>query len=187
MFNFKIYNGFIVFLYIFSFFLGAFVSNTLVESITKINEKNIFIIPVAVEILILTIIGITGKYLVVQNANIIALSLLFAMGLQNSLVTKISNAVVRTTHLTGLFTDLGIEMSQLLFYKSKEQREKLISTIRLRGRIIIFFFIGGVTAGLLYSQINFYSLLIPALLLAIGLIYDNLKFKILNWAKKKHA
>ena len=29
------------------------------------------------------------------------------MGIQNSFVTKISNAIVRTTHLTGLFTDLG--------------------------------------------------------------------------------
>ena len=38
---------------------------------------------------------------------------MFAMGLQNALVTKISNATVRTTHLTGLFTDLGIELSQL--------------------------------------------------------------------------
>ena len=32
-----------------------------------------------------------------------------AMGLQNSLVTRLSGAVVRTTHLTGVLTDLGIE------------------------------------------------------------------------------
>jgi uncharacterized membrane protein YoaK (UPF0700 family) len=42
------------------------------------------------------------------------------MGLQNALVTKVSQATVRTTHLTGLFTDLGIEFSQLFFTMKKQ-------------------------------------------------------------------
>jgi uncharacterized membrane protein YoaK (UPF0700 family) len=91
---------------------------------------------------------------------------------------------VRTTHLTGLVTDLGIEISQLFFYKTMEQRGKLISTIHLRVTIITFFFIGGVTAGLMYSKMKFYSLLVPAALLIIGLVYDSYKFKILKWARK---
>jgi uncharacterized membrane protein YoaK (UPF0700 family) len=169
-----------MFLYIFFFFLGAFVSNFLVEIMRTKNEKNIFIMPVLLEIFILLTIGLIGHYFYLEKPDAIALSLLFAMGLQNSLVTKISNAVVRTTHLTGLFTDLGIEISQLFFYKSKEQKEKLHSTIRLRMRIITFFFIGGIIGGLLYAQIKLYTLIIPALLLAIGLAYDNTKFKILR-------
>jgi uncharacterized membrane protein YoaK (UPF0700 family) len=36
----------------------------------------------------------------------------FAMGMQNSLVTRLSGSVVRTTHLTGVVTDLGIEMAR---------------------------------------------------------------------------
>ncbi|MBX5482970.1 MAG: DUF1275 domain-containing protein [Myxococcaceae bacterium] len=40
----------------------------------------------------------------------LAVALSFAMGLQNALVTQISGAVVRTTHLTGVVTDLGIEI-----------------------------------------------------------------------------
>jgi uncharacterized membrane protein YoaK (UPF0700 family) len=35
-----------------------------------------------------------------------------AMGAQNSLVTRLSGAVVRTTHLTGVVTDLGIEIAR---------------------------------------------------------------------------
>jgi uncharacterized membrane protein YoaK (UPF0700 family) len=38
--------------------------------------------------------------------------LCFAMGMQNSLVTRLSGAVVRTTHLTGIVTDLGIEVAR---------------------------------------------------------------------------
>ena len=165
-------------------FAGAFVSNTLVESIRKRSNKNIFAIPVTLEIAILMAIGVTGRYIYLQHPNIIATSLLFAMGLQNSLVTKISNAVVRTTHLTGLFTDLGIEVSQLFFYRTKEQQTQLKSTIRLRLRIIIFFFIGGVFAGYIYSLMHFYVLLIPALLLLTGMILDHVTFKTAHKEKK---
>ena len=184
MFNLRFYDGFIAFLYIFTFFAGAFVSNTLVESIRKRSNKNIFAIPVTLEIAILMAIGVTGRYIYLQHPNIIATSLLFAMGLQNSLVTKISNAVVRTTHLTGLFTDLGIEVSQLFFYRTKEQQTQLKSTIRLRLRIIIFFFIGGVFAGYIYSLMHFYVLLIPALLLLTGMILDHVTFKTAHKEKK---
>jgi uncharacterized membrane protein YoaK (UPF0700 family) len=79
-----------------------------------------------------------GDNFILAAPNVLAYLLLFAMGLQNSLVTSISNATVRTTHLTGLFTDLGIELSQLFFYKLKQQRERLISSIKLRFTIISF-------------------------------------------------
>lgn len=186
IFNLRFYQCIIFFLYIQFFLLGAFVSNTLVEIIDRRNAKNIFILPVALEISILVTVAILGIYLWQTHPNIIACLLLFSMGLQNALVTKISNAIVRTTHLTGLFTDLGIELSQLLFYKEKEQREKLRSNISLRISIITFFFLGGVSGGLLYTKMQFYSLLIPAAMLLIGLMYDNLKFRILKW-KKKHS
>lgn len=37
-------------------------------------------------------------------------ALAFAMGMQNALVTRVSGAVVRTTHLTGVITDIGLEL-----------------------------------------------------------------------------
>ncbi len=174
----------IYFLYILFFFLGSFVSNLLVEIISRKNERLIFIIPTILESIILLSIGLIGHKILAVNSNLIALSLLFAMGLQNSLVTRISGAIVRTTHLTGLFTDLGIELSQLFFYKTKEQRHRLTSTINLRLRIICFFFIGGIIGGIFYSYLDLYILIIPATILIIGLLYDNIKFKIIYWKRK---
>lgn len=171
-------DSIVFFIFILSFFLGAFVSNTLVEIVRKKSEKNTFVAPIVIEIIILYTIAIFGSYIINSSPNTIAIVLLFAMGIQNSLVTKISNAVVRTTHLTGLFTDLGIETSQLFFYKTPENKSKLIETISLRLTIISFFFIGGIAAGILYKYFGLYSLIIPPTLLALGLIYDNLKFKI---------
>lgn len=183
VFKFHFSESFIYFLFILFFFLGSFVSSLLVEIITTKSERFIFVIPTIIESIILFGIASFGHILVENNSNLIAFNLLFAMGLQNSLVTRISNAIVRTTHLTGLFTDLGIELSQLFFYKQKEQQDKLLSTIKLRLRIITFFFIGGLLGGIFYSYIVFYVLFIPATMLIVGLYYDNLKFKLLNWKR----
>lgn len=181
----KFQDAIIFFLLIFSFFLGAFISNFTVEWILSKGKKNIFNIPVIFEISILLTISIFGGYMVNYHPNFIAISLLLAMGMQNALVTKISNAIVRTTHLTGLFTDLGIEVSQLFFSPTETNRKKLLETIKLRLRIILFFFFGGVTAGIVYNYFGIVSLIIPSTLLILGLLYDiekinNLKMKIKN-------
>lgn len=177
-------ESFIYFFFIFFFFLGSFVSSLLVEIMTRKNERFIFVIPILIESLILITIAFFGYLLIPEYANLIAFSLLFTMGLQNSLVTIISGAIVRTTHLTGLFTDLGIELSQLFFYKAKKQKEKLISTIKLRLRIIIYFFTGGIIAGILYSRFELYTLILPASLLITALLYDSLKYKLIHWQRK---
>jgi uncharacterized membrane protein YoaK (UPF0700 family) len=168
-------ESFIYFLYILFFFLGSFVSSLLVETLARKKERLVYIIPAVIESMILFCVALAGNNIVIDHADLISCSLLFAMGLQNSLVTRISGAMVRTTHLTGLFTDLGIELSQLFFYKEKDQKDKLISTIRLRGRIIAFFFIGGVMGGIFYSYLRLNTLIIPAVLLVIVLFYDILK------------
>lgn len=177
-------ESFVYFLYILFFFLGSFVSNLLVEIISRKSERFIYIIPAIIESVILFALALVGHNLIPNNSNLIAFSLLFAMGLQNSLVTRISDAVVRTTHLTGLFTDLGIELSQLFFYKTEEQKEKLITTIRLRLRIITYFFTGGIVGGIFYPYTGLYILFLPAAMLIIGLFYDSLKFKLLSWRRK---
>lgn len=170
----------VYFLYILFFFLGSFVSSLLVETISRKKEQLVYVVPTVIESLILCVVALLGNSLITQNADLVACSLLFAMGLQNSLVTRISGAMVRTTHLTGLFTDLGIELSQLYFYKEKAQKEKLITTIKLRLLIIVFFFLGGIAGGVFYGYLQLYVLLIPAMLLVIGLVYDALNLKLNN-------
>lgn len=184
IFKLNFWNGFVYFLYIFFFFLGSFVSSYLVELISRKTERNTYVFPTSIEILILVLLGIFGGNLIAKNPNIIACSLLFAMGLQNSLVTKISNATVRTTHLTGLFTDLGIELSQLFFYKEPEMKQKLYSSIKLRLTIISFFFIGGIIGGIFYTKLHLKVLLIAGMALMLGLIYDNIKLKIVLLNRK---
>jgi uncharacterized membrane protein YoaK (UPF0700 family) len=180
IFKLNFWQGLIYFLYIFFFFLGSFVSNIMVEIVTKYNDRLVYIIPAVIESLILFSVAVFGNFLISQNPNLLAFSLLFAMGLQNSLVTTISNSTVRTTHLTGLFTDLGIELSQLFFYKLKEEKQNLISSIKLRLTIITFFFFGGLIGGIFYTTLNLYVLAIAGTILQLGIMYDYLKLKLIK-------
>lgn len=172
VFKLQFLQAFNYFYYVFSFLLGAFVSGFLIELTPKDKEEFSFVGPSVLEAGILSVLPFFGPLLVPDFSNLFACILLFSMGLQNALVTSISNSVVRTTHLTGLFTDLGIELSQVFFYKRKEQREKLFRSVRLRITIISFFFIGGILGGTVYSFIQLYVLLVAGLVLFIGISFD---------------
>ena len=143
--------------------------------------------PTTIESLVLLSIGLLSNVVDITYPDIIACLLLFAMGLQNSYVTKISNTIVRTTHLTGLFTDLGIEISQLLFPKSHPNREKLKSTIKLRIYIISFFFAGGLAGGFFYSKIDLKlnTLVFAAVVLLLSLLFDDFRYSLIR-AKRKY-
>ena len=182
--NFQFWRGTIYLLYIISFLAGSFASGLLIELVAKTKKLNIFVLPTLLEALVLLTVVIISHFSFVNSIDVIACLLLFAMGVQNSFVTNISNAVVRTTHLTGLFTDLGIELSQLFFPNKYIFRKKILSTIKLRLYIISFFFMGGLIGGYIYSRIAFYTLIFAVLVLFSGLIYDNLKFKMLLMRRK---
>jgi uncharacterized membrane protein YoaK (UPF0700 family) len=171
--------------FIFTFFVGSFTSSVLVELVRRKSDKNIFILPVVLESAILLFVAIFGQTLAARSPDSIAMLLLFAMGLQNSLVTKISSAIVRTTHLTGLFTDLGIELSQLIFYRAEKAQRVLRKTIELRFRIIIFFFIGGIAGAFAHQWWALQALVLPATLLVLELVYDSLRFTMRNLRRSK--
>lgn len=163
-------------IYIFSFLAGAYLSTFITEFFLRRGRSQSHRISIFIEAVILLVVGLTGRYLLARgwNGHFIAAVLLLAMGMQNSLVTIISDRVVRTTHLTGLFTDLGIELSQLHFYREREQQIKLKRSIRLRLVIILFFFSGCVIGGFLFMHLNWATLVIASGLLIVALVYDTL-------------
>ncbi len=172
-------DGFVYFLYILAFLSGSIVSGILIELVSRTKKLNIFVLPTVLESGLLIAVAVFSQSDIALSNNTIAYLMLFAMGLQNSFVTKISNAIVRTTHLTGLFTDLGLEIAQLIFERSKNQQRHLKSTIKLRLYIISFFFTGGTLAGLLHPQLKFGLLYVAAATLLIGLISDDLRFRMI--------
>ncbi len=88
-----------------------------------------------------------------------ALLAAMACGLQNAMATTYSGAVIRTTHLSGMFTDLGIGLGHALRGLPLQRRRLLLC-----GLIIACFLAGGIAGALLFSRIGYRALLLPATL-----------------------
>jgi len=167
------------FVFTICFLIGSFTSSFLAEYVSIKNPDFSHIIPITIEIIVLISVGVFGNQSGIEtlNGKLTAFFMLFSMGIQNSLVTNVSRSTVRTTHLTGLFTDLGIELSQLFFYKKPDEVKKLRTSIYLRLSIITFFFIGCFSGGFMYRFFEIKTLFVAAFFLMLAQWYDYLRLQ----------
>jgi uncharacterized membrane protein YoaK (UPF0700 family) len=104
--------GFTSFMMVAFFFFGAFVASVVVESSFFGRRSRAYAAALGIEATLLATFALWSRFLGSSNPRLQEVEALFlcvSMGMQNSLVTRLSGAVVRTTHLTGVMTDLGIE------------------------------------------------------------------------------
>ena len=85
-----------------------------------------------------------------------------ACGLQNAMVSTYSGAVIRTTHISGMFTDLGIFLGHTLRGLPVDSRR-----LRLCFLVITGFLCGGIAGAVAFRQFHNAALFIPAALTAI--------------------
>ncbi|TZF91636.1 DUF1275 domain-containing transporter [Cognatilysobacter lacus] len=79
-----------------------------------------------------------------------------ACGLQNAMTTSFSGAVVRTSHVSGMFTDLGIALGHALRRAPVQPRRLLLCSVVIAG-----FFAGGLAAAALYARVGYGALWLP--------------------------
>src|SRR5690606_18050987 len=120
------YQAAVVLLWIMLFFLGSFTANLLIIHGNKyIGRYWAHATPLILETLCLLVVGFyLQQYYqeTLQETESLIMLMLFAMGLQNGLTASISNFSVKSTHLTGLLTDLGILFS--MFTKKQFRHDK---------------------------------------------------------------
>ena len=93
--------------------------------------------------------------------------LAFTMGLQNAAVATTTGLAVRTTHLTGPSTDLGIHLGTAFFASSDERREAFKGAGLRFGKIVAFVVGAGLSLPLV-ERFGYLSLLAPALLISFA-------------------
>lgn len=166
-----------------AFLLGAMGATVLVERARR-SGRTLYAGPLLVEALVLggfgAWMGLWGGK--AEHLSVVAL-LCIAMGMQNALVTKVSGASVRTTHLTGMLTDIGIESVRLgvwlkeelrhpadamgiprRFYQAPEWRK-----LRLHLAIVTSFLVGTIVGPQLFSHYGQAAMIAPcAVLLALA-------------------
>lgn len=96
-----------------------------------------------------------------------------AIGLQNAIVSTYSGSVVRTAHLTGMFTDLGIFLGHFM-------KGIPVDMLRLRLclNIISGFLCGGIIGAAAFQYLAYDTLIIPALItLALAFAYHRFRLR----------
>lgn len=169
------YEAAVVFLWILLFFTGSFTSNLfIIHCNSKIGRHLAHSIPLILEIICLMAVGAYLQYFYTNSLKetefLIAL-MLFAMGLQNGLTASITNFMVKTTHLTGITTDLGLLFS--MFTKKEYRDDKALhDRAKLLLSIVFAYMTGGVIAGVLYYEFQTITFFFVSFVLCFILVYD---------------
>ena len=138
-----------------------------------------FALPLLLEALLMLAFGLMGaitlNWNTVFSVPLTVLLLAYIMGLQNAVVTKLSLAEIRTTHMTGIVTDLGIEMGKMLYWnRSTTPPEAHVranhARMRLFASLIAMFTLGGVVGAAGFKYFGFVWVLpLAAIILALSL------------------
>jgi uncharacterized membrane protein YoaK (UPF0700 family) len=159
-----------------AFLTGAACTAVLVNWGRRRNLRSEYVLPLLLEaglLISLCLIGRSMEHPKWFFVSMMTLLLCFTMGLQNAIITKISHAEIRTTHMTGIVTDMGIELGKLLYWNRSKttpgtpkvlgDRQKLLLLLSLIG----LFFLGGLLGALSFRHVGFLFFLPLAALLLI--------------------
>ncbi|MDT8999292.1 YoaK family protein [Paucibacter sp. APW11] len=157
------------------FVAGAMTTAVLTNWARRRAMHSEYALSLLLEALLLLLFGLVGANLHFWTEFLLpstVLLLCFLMGLQNAVVTKISRAEIRTTHMTGVITDLGIELGRLVYWNRggaglhgmvRADRQRL----RLLAGILSLFFAGGITGALAFKHFGFSATVPVALALIV--------------------
>jgi len=153
-----------------TFIVGSAVSTLLINAGRRRRISGIYAFSILLEASLLALLGFADLWLpLAHRGPVLVLGLSFLMGLQNAVVTRISNARVRTTHVSGMSTDIGIELGMLIdIARGREARSEAASyldRLRLHGWTVLAFLAGGIVGVLLYRALAGVMLVATAALL----------------------
>ena len=151
-----------------SFTSGAAVCAMLVNFGRRRRWHSVYATPLLLEAVLMLLFGLLGAWLAQLPGVLVPVTialLCFMMGLQNAVITKVSRAEIRTTHVTGLVTDLGIETGKLLYVNRRDPTAGPMvladrSRMAILGSLLAAFALGGVLGALGFQRMG-YAATIP--------------------------
>jgi len=156
-----------------SFLLGAMCTTMLVHYSRRHQMHSEYALPLLIEAALLLVFGVVGAQLNMVNGLFVSATVMllsFMMGLQNALITKISQADIRTTHVTGIVTDIGIELGRLMYWNASirpDMPRVLANRDRLRvlTSLLLAFFVGGISGAWGFKHLGYIATMPLAFLL----------------------
>lgn len=161
-----------------AFTAGAAVCAVLVNWGRQQRLHSVYALPVMLEALMMFPFGLMGAATLAWSTPfavpITVLLLSFIMGLQNAVGSKTSGGSVRTTHMTGNITDLGMELGKMLFLTRSRNlplRKVRPNWLRMQtsAGLVGMFVLGGISGALGFKYVGFVCVVpLAALLLALS-------------------
>ncbi|MES3020043.1 MAG: YoaK family protein [Pseudomonadota bacterium] len=156
-----------------SFLLGAACTAVMVNYARRQRMDSEYALPLLFEALLLLAFGVLGARLSgIEGLFIPATVMLlcFIMGLQNALMTEISHAEIRTTHVTGIITDIGIELGKLVYWNRTDARAlpavaANADHLKMLAALLACFFGGAVAGAYGFKQVGYLATVPLALVL----------------------
>jgi uncharacterized membrane protein YoaK (UPF0700 family) len=175
-----------------AFTTGAAVTAVMVNWARQRHVRSEYALPLLLVAVLLLIFGLLGATLNRQTPFAVPLTVLvlsFTMGLQNALVSKISSSQIRTTHMTGIITDIGIELGKMFYWNRTESpmasrvRANRIK-LRLFSTLLTAFIVGGLVgaAGFRYAG---FIWVVPLAILLLALSLPPLYADLLRTLRRK--
>ena len=164
----------VIFMWIFLFLLGAGIAHFLIRSFEYKGPHFANAMPLILEMLLFTAVGFYGTFYTdetTRQTELITGALLLAMGIQNSAVSTISNTGIKTSHLTGLFTDLGADIAEW-FHPKTNRPPVLKQKLLLRFSILFFYLLGALAGGFCYGIFSFGAFYIIAGIVLLIILFD---------------
>lgn len=141
-----------------AFVAGAALCSILVNWFRRRDRESLFAVPLLLESLLLALVPVLAAH--IPATPLLAL-MAFSMGLQNAAGAKLSNAQLRTTHVTGMVTDIGIELGRALYWNHSSRHERVRSHGRLlllKMLLVTLFLLGGIVAAFGYPRFGLHLL-----------------------------
>jgi uncharacterized membrane protein YoaK (UPF0700 family) len=178
-----------------SFLLGAVCSSALVNYARQRRMSSLYAIPLLLEAALLLCFGVFGSRLAsIDRLSVPATIMLlcFIMGLQNAVISKLSKSEIRTTHITGTVTDIGIELGKALYRNAPGTlpQDRVVgnwSKLRFLASLATFFFLGGVAGALGFEHLGYVSTVPLALLLVVLAVVpaiDDARVNLRRWKRQ---
>jgi uncharacterized membrane protein YoaK (UPF0700 family) len=157
-----------------AFLSGAFVTTLCIRLGRAHSLESQFALPLVLEAALLVAFGIIGREFSGGRVLGTVLLLCFTMGLQNAMIANISGFVIRTTHLTGMVTDIGILLGRLALPAPADPAAPEASELpklHLLTSLIALFFLGGVIGALGFRHFGFlFTVPLAAILLLLAIM-----------------
>ncbi|MBC7941456.1 MAG: DUF1275 domain-containing protein [Chitinophagaceae bacterium] len=175
-----------------SFLSGAACSAMMVHFARRRQLRSEYALPLLLEAVLLLVFGILGAWLSTIEGPFIPVTVMllcFVMGLQNAVITKLSRAEIRTTHITGVVTDIGIELGKLLYWNGPRPAARPPVTanaerLRTLALLATCFFTGGVIGALGFTHVGYLST-VPLAVLLIALAGVPAADDLLGWLRRR--